>query len=395
MAGIVAEKVEQAVKILNELEIDLWMTFVRETVDGGDQILPIILGQNLTWQSALIITRTGERIAIVGKFDDEAVRSTGVWKDTISYVEGFREPFLEVLRRIDPQKIALNFSRDDVKADGLTHGMFLLLQDYLAETPYAERLVCADRIIEGLRGRKTPGEVKCLRRAVETAERFLADVGGFARPGVTEIEVSEYLKGMVSERNLGLAWDPQQCPIVNTGPESMIGHGIPSELKIEPGHIFHIDFGVRQDEYCSDLQRCWYVPAAGEAEPPEPVRHVCDTVVAAIQAAAKVLKPGAVCWEVDAAARKVVTDAGYPEYQHATGHAVGRSAHDGGVLGPRWERYGQMPYRKAEEGNVFTLELGVENVDGRGYLGLEEMVVVTKDGCEFLSTPQTKLWMLK
>jgi Xaa-Pro aminopeptidase len=138
------------------------------------------------------------------------------------------------------------------------------------------------------------------------------------------------------------------------------------------------------------------VPREGEDEPPEMVRRAFDTVVQAIQAAAEVLRPGAAGWEVDAAARRIVIDAGYEEYQHATGHQVGRSAHDGAaILGPKWERYGELPLIKAEEGNVFTLELGIENIGDHGYLGLEEMVAVTESGCEFLSAPQLTLPLLK
>ena len=88
----------------------------------------------------------------------------------------------------------------------------------------------------------------------------------------------------------------------------------------------------------------------------------------------------------------MITDAGYPEYQHATGHTVGRAAHDGGgVLGPKWERYGRTPFYPVEVGNVFTLELGIDNVDGRGYLGLEEMVLVTERGVEWLTMRQVEL----
>jgi len=395
MSSIIEEKVAQAVNILEALQVDTWLTFVRETGDGGDPILPLLIGGTLTWQSALIVTRTGQRVAIVGKFDDEAVRAGGVWTDVIPYVQGIREPLLETLRRIDPKTIAVNFSKDDVKADGISHGMFLLLKDYLADTPYADRLISADEIIGAVRGRKSAGEIERIRAAIATTDEIFEAVAGFARPGVTEQQVAQFMKEQVKRRGLGLAWDPNTCPTVNTGPESMIGHGIPSALKIEPGHVFHIDFGVQQSDYCSDIQRCWYVPKAGETKPPEGVCRVFDTVVAAIRAAAAVLRPGAVCWEVDAAARTTVTDAGYPEYQHATGHQVGRSAHDGAsVLAPRWERYGQTPYRKAEVGNVFTLELGIDNVDGCGYIGLEEMVVVTDTGCEYLSTPQTSLPLL-
>lgn len=395
MSAIVAEKLDQAVEILNELDIDAWLTFVRETTEAGDPVLPIILGQNLTWQSGLIVTRSDERIAIVGNYDAEAVKTVAAWTEVIPYVQGVREPLLEVLRRIDPKKIAVNYSSDDVKADGLSHGMYLLLCEYLSDTPFGDRLVSAERVINALRCRKTDSEIERIRATIATTDEIYAAVGEFARPGKTERDVARFMKDIVAQRGLGLAWDPQQCPIVNTGPDSMIGHGIPSDLVIEPGHIFHIDFGVLQDDYCSDIQRSWYVPKPDETAPPPAVQKAFDTVVAAIQAAADALRPGVECWQVDQAARQTVIDAGYPEYLHATGHHVGRAAHDGGgVLGPTWERYGQTPYRKVETGNVFTLELGVENVDGRGYVGLEEMVLVTDDGCEWLSEPQTALPLL-
>jgi Xaa-Pro aminopeptidase len=394
--SIVIEKVDQAIGILDEVGVDAWLTFVRETTDAPDPVLPLILGQNLTWQSALILTRRGDRLAIVGKFEDDAVRSTGAWSEVVPYVEGIRAPLTETLRRLDPQSIAVNFSVDDVKADGLTHGMFLLLQDYLSGSPYGGRLVVADDVIRALRGRKTPGEVERIRAAVTTAERMLDAIGRDARPGMTEVEVAERLHRDADDRGVDPAWDRRQCPIVTTGPDSMGGHGYPSaDLAIEPGKVFHLDFGVRQDGYCSDLQRSWYVPAAGETAPPPDVQRAFDAVAGAIRAAAAVLRPGVSGVTVDAAARGFFTDAGYEPYQHATGHQVGRSAHDGGtVLGPAWERYGRTPHFTVEAGNVFTLELGVDNAGGGGYLGLEEMVLVTDDGCAFLSRPQTGLPLL-
>jgi Xaa-Pro aminopeptidase len=140
----------------------------------------------------------------------------------------------------------------------------------------------------------------------------------------------------------------------------------------------------------------WYVLRKGEDRPPDSVQRAFDIVVKAIQESAKAIKPGAVGWEIDDIARKVLTDAGYPEFQHGLGHSVGRSAHDGGTgLLPRWEKYGRTPYGKLEAGNVFTIEPSIQDVDGRGSLGLEEMVIVTEDGCEFLSSPQTTLRLLR
>jgi Xaa-Pro aminopeptidase len=144
----------------------------------------------------------------------------------------------------------------------------------------------------------------------------------------------------------------------------------------------------------SDLQRMWYFLDKGETKPPADVQKAFITVRGAILAAAKVLKPGALGWEVDQAARSYVVKAGYPEYQHATGHHVGRTVHDGAsTLGPRWERYGDTPNMEVEAGNIFTLELGVQ-VPGRGYVSLEEDVLVTSNGIEWLSTPQTELWCI-
>jgi Xaa-Pro aminopeptidase len=157
--------------------------------------------------------------------------------------------------------------------------------------------------------------------------------------------------------------------------------------------VFHLDFGVRENAYCSDIQRCWYVPSSAAPRPPASIQDAFDAVVRAIDAAAAALRPGVPGWRVDEAARTTLTDAGYPAYDHATGHHVGRSAHDGGgVLGPQWERYGRTPEFPAEPGHVVTLELGVET--DHGYIGLEEMAVVTDTGCEFLTERQVELPVL-
>jgi len=183
---------------------------------------------------------------------------------------------------------------------------------------------------------------------------------------------------------------------VTCGPDSPLGHVSPSsDYTAAAGQLVRIDQGVILNDYISDLQRVWYLQPAGETAIPAPVQHAFNTVRGAILAAAAVLKPGVQGCVVDDAARNFIVAAGYPEYQHAVGHHIGRTVHDGStLLGPRWERYGKTPFGLVEAGNCFTLELGVQ-VPGCGLVSLEEDVLVTDQGVEWLGEPQTALIVVK
>jgi Xaa-Pro aminopeptidase len=301
---------------------------------------------------------------------------------------------LNTLRRLDPRQIALNYSVSNSNADGLSHGMFLTLQNILKDTPYVERLISADPILSRLRGTKTPQELKRIRAAIDRTLVLFDETTALLKPGLSEKEIARHFHDRCDEWNVGTAWAWDQCPAVNNGPASSAGHGGPGDIRLEPGHLVHIDFGIKQDNYCSDLQRMWYVLKPGETEAPPHLVHAFNAVARTIQEAAKILRPGVMGWEVDSLAREVITSEGYPEYQHGLGHQVGRAVHDGGTgLLPRWERYGETPYGIVEENQVFTIELGVQT--DAGYIGLEEDVLVTPDGVEWLAPPQRELLLIK
>lgn len=389
---LVPEKLQQSVEILGEKGVDLWLTFVRETSQTSDPALNLILGFDLTWQSALMVSKHGECIAIVGHFDVDNVRRTKGYHTVIGYHQSLREPLLDVLRRLDPESIAINYSVNDPAADGLTYGMFGLLENYLTDSPFASRLISAEEVIGAVRGRKTEGELARIRQAIATTEQIFTELSGRLKPGQRERQLADWVHERVAEMNLDCAWEPEYCPTFSAGPDSPYGHAMPGDWTVERGQTLQIDFGVKQRGFVADLQRTWYFLDQGETKPPAQVQQAFDAVRGAIEAGKAALRPGAVGWEVDAAARDAIIQQGYPEYQHALGHQVGRSAHDGStILGPRWERYQNTPLGAVEEGNVYTLELGV-HVPDRGYIGLEEDVLVTATGCEYLSTPQTVLW---
>ena len=392
MNPIIIEKVNQAAGILKEQGIDLWLTFVRETSAGGDPVLPLIYGEgDLTWQSALLLSVGGERIAIVGRFEVATVQNTGAYQQVIPYDENIRPSLLEVLNQLNPRKIAINTSQSDVLADGLTHGMYLNLVDLLQGTPFADRLTPAEGVIATLRGRKTSAETTRIQAAVASTNEVFDHLFAKLKPGLSEKAIYALVWNKMSAMGLKPAWSPAGCPIVNCGPDSPVGHVEPTDLVLQPGHIFHIDFGVRQDGYCSDLQRVAYCLKTGESTAPAAVQKGFDVIVTAIEAARQAIKPGIPGKQVDAIARQAVTSAGYPEYKYATGHQLGRLAHDGGaLLGPEWARYGNTPRLLLEIGQVYTIEPGL-NLPGYGYMGIEEDVILTPNGAEFLGPPQTRL----
>jgi len=392
MNPLILEKINQAVEILNEKDIDLWLTFTRETSLGGDPIVPVIYGEGgLTWPSAILIHRGGERIIILGHFEAEIARATGGYTRVIPYDRGIAAILRETIERLAPRQIAVNTSASDPLSDGLTHGMYRTLLGSLAGSPYADRLVPAESIIGALNGRKTPKELELIRQAVKATESIFEATFPKVKPGMSEREIAAVMHTLVEERKLGYAWSPEGCPIINAGPDSPVGHSGPTDLRLKPGQLLHFDFGVRLAGFCSDIQRVVYFLAPGESQPPEAVTRAFDTVLRAVQAAAETMKPGVPGHLVDSAARSVITRAGYPEYAYATGHQMGRHAHDGGgLLGPLWERYGQMPGMPLEVGQVFTIEPSIM-LPGYGCVGLEEDVVVTEQGVSYLTQPQVNL----
>lgn len=388
------EKADQAQALLAEVGLDCWLTFVRETIVTPDPGVELVVGTNVTWNSAFLFGRNGERIAIVGRYDMPDIRASGIFHEVIGYDEGIKAPLIEALDRMNPQQIGLNYSADDKTADGLTHGMWLLLNDLLRDTPYPSRFTSAATLLGKLRARKTPSEVERIRAAIATTEEIVKLTDAQIQAGKSEKEIGDFVHGEFRRRGLPSAWSWDGCPIVNSGPESEPGHASPrDDIYIEPGHLVHIDLGVQQEDYCSDIQRMWYVRRPGETAAPPIIQRAFATVLQAIDAAAAALKPGVRGYEIDQIARDVVTDNGYEEYKHALGHGLGRACHDGGpLLGPRWERYGKTPEMVVEAGNVYTLELGIETE--AGYVGIEEDVLVTEEGCEFLSTRQRELMLI-
>ena len=392
---LIKEKVEQAKKLLKEFDVDCWITFVRESQINGDPTLAFLSPADVTWHSAFIISKDGKAHAIVGKYDQKTIEETGAYYEVIGFVEGIKEPFQSYMKTLNPKNIALNFSEGSEIADGITYGMYLTLFNLLDELGMSDRIISAERVVSALRERKSQTEINYIKEAIIITEEIFNEVTKFIKPEKTEKEIAGFVKSEVEKRNLEFAWEPSVCPAVFTGPETAGAHYAPTDRKVEKGQILNMDFGVKYKSYCSDMQRTFYILKDDETNAPEDVMKGFTTIIDSIEKSKQAMKPGVQAVEIDAIARKTVTQNGYDEFPHGLGHQVGRFSHDGtALLGPPWEKYAQKPFKKLEENMVFTIEPRL-NVPDRGTATVEEMVRIIPDGTEWLTNPQKEIILIK
>ena len=390
---LIQEKVQQAKAILKEFDVDCWITFARESSLNGDPTLPFLVEGDVTWHSAIIITQT-HAYAIVGQYDKQGIDDLKAYDEVVGFVQGIKEHFLHRMKQINPKKIAANYSTGSEICDGLTHGMYLTLREYLYEIDYQDRLMSAEKIVSALRQRKAKAEIDNIKEAIRITEKIFSEVAQFIAPGKTEKEIGAFMQQKVEAARVAYAWESKTCPAVFTGPATAEAHYAPTDRIVERGHFLSMDFGLKYNEYCSDMQRTFYILKEGEVRAPSDVQRGFDTIVDSIELARKAMEPGVEAIEIDKVARTYITQSGYPEFPHALGHQVGRFVHDGtALLGPAWEKYAQKPFQKLEPGMVFTIEPRLP-VPDRGIATVEEMVIVTESGAEYLSTPQRKLLLI-
>ncbi len=232
-------------------------------------------------------------------------------------------------------------------------------------------LVAAGGAVEELRARKDPAELDKLRAAAALADRALEDVLGRGLAGRTERDVALDLD--VTMRRMGaeaVSFDP----IVAAGEHGALPHAVPRDEVIPEGTLVVIDWGCQLDGYASDCTRTF---ATGELDPRD--AEVYATVLRAQEAALEAVRPGPTGREVDAVAREIIDAAGHAEhFGHGLGHGVGLAVHEG----PRLSKQGETAL---EVGHVVTVEPGIY-VPGRIGVRIEDLVVVTPDGCEVLSS---------
>ena len=385
---------------MDRADVDAWLVLCRE--NDNDPMARHVGCENAGGEAAFLFFRTeaglspvavspaGEATAL-GELDvhDEVVeipRGQQVWPSVVGLFE-----------RHDPEAVAINRGSTPI-ADGLSSTQYERMQDGLSA--WMDRTVSSEPLISEWLAVKTPAEVEIMREAAALTARWQEEAYAAAVPGVTtDRDLADFLEARMAEAGVGDGWAPDQNPAVNSGRDR--GHSHPTDRVLQPGDFIQTDFGIRvHGLWVTDIQRFAYVLAPGETAPPGEALARWEAAKRGSRAAFAAMRPGVRGVDVDRAQRAVMQEDGSLPVMWSTGHPVGYWAHDSGPsLGGGQE--GRTPSGR----QLDTLRPGMTfafdgfhawplDGDDTKTISVEEMVVITDDGAEWLVPPQEDLILI-
>lgn len=243
----------------------------------------------------------------------------------------------------------------------------LALMDKMPEVKFVNGSKCVDYV----RMVKDDDEQKIMIEASKINDLAMAKVIELVRAGLSEKEVASKLKTIYQD--LG-ASDNSFMPIIAYGANGANPHHENDDSHLKPGDSVIIDMGCLYQGYCSDMTRTvFYQDVSLEA------KKVYELVKAANKAAEAIIKPGVKLCQIDKTARDLISEAGYgKEFNHRLGHFIGKDVHEYGDVSVNFDL-------EVEEGMIFSIEPGVY-LPGKFGVRIEDLVLVTKDGCKVLNS---------
>jgi Xaa-Pro aminopeptidase len=245
---------------------------------------------------------------------------------------------------------------------------YLTVAEFMSfEKKLNAKLVPMNDAISGFRQIKEEYELERMRKAQQITDAAFTEVLGRIKAGMTEKELAaELIYCLLKNGGEGLSFEP----IVVSGPNTSLPHGVPGERRLQDGDFITMDFGVLYQGYCSDMTR---TVALGHAT--DEMRKVYDTVLKAQLAGIAATKAGVKGKDVDAAARQVIEDAGYgPYFGHSYGHSLGMEVHEMPSCSPSGDAV-------MEENMVSSAEPGIY-LPGKFGVRIEDVVIFKADGVE-------------
>ena len=245
--------------------------------------------------------------------------------------------------------------------------------------PKGCELIPAQELLDGLRASKDEEEIAAMLQAQKITDAAFGEILNYIRPGLTEQEVAARLVYELLRRGARkVSFDP----IVAAGANGSMPHAVPGETEIQKGMFVTMDFGCVYDGYCSDMTRTVAV-----GQPTQEMERVYETVLAAQKAGIAAARAGMPGRELDAAARKVIEEAGYGDYfTHSFGHSLGLEIHESPNASP--SETGPLP-----AGTVISAEPGIY-LPGRFGVRIEDVLVLEEGGCRDITQSPKNLIVL-
>jgi Xaa-Pro aminopeptidase len=389
---------------MREVNVQAWVTFLRE--NANDPLALHVGGENAGAPSAVLFmaTRDGVRggvrsVMLSGFGEAIALRELGVHDSVVVYeggLDGLASAVAERLRAADARRIAINSGGSGI-ADGLSYTQRTALERALGPALSA-RLVPSHDLIQSWLAIKLPAEVAIMRRAAALTAQLEEEAYATVVPGRTrDSDLALFLKRRMRELGVEDGWSPAQNPSVNSGPDR--GHSHASDRVIGFGDVIQTDFGIKvHGVWVTDIQRFAYVLRPGETAPPADEQRKWERGRDGGRAAFEAMRPGVTGAQVDSAQRTLMNAGGSASVPWGTGHGVGYWAHDAGPGLNRRET------RVLREGMTFAFDgffawtlPGGDGVWGNGSktISVEEMVVITATGAEYLVPPQQQLILIR
>lgn len=349
---------------------------------AGVDLLVLNPGASLTYLTGLhfhtserptvmLVPALGQPLIVLAELEANKLQHATIPLQAITYGDNpdhWQAAFFEAQRALETTPLTIGVEPTALR--------FLELQYLHRALPQAQ-FVSAETILSSLRTIKNEEEIHHMRHAAHIAqEAFLATLP-IMKAGVSELRIAAELSAQLLRH--GSQPEFPFPPIVSSGPyNSADPHAVPSARLLETGDLVVVDWGAKYEDYCSDITRTVAVGAIS----PE-LQNIADVVLQANAAGRAACRPGVSAGSIDAAARQVITRAGYgPYFTHRVGHGLGMEAHE-------------QPYLFGENdtplvaGNVFTVEPGIY-ISGTGGVRIEDDMVITPTGAESLTTlPRT------
>ena len=307
-----------------------------------------------------------EGVAVVTKAGCRYFTDSRYIEAAQNHIQGFE---VVEMNRENPYSKLINdaIAHLGVEKLGYEEGYLTVAELHSFDRELHAQLVPMGNQINGLRAVKEDWELARMRKAQQITDQTFSQILTHIKAGMTEKELqAELIYCLYKNGGEGLSFDP----IVVSGPNTSLPHGVAGDRVIQAGDFVTMDFGVLYGGYCSDMTR---TVAVGYAT--DEMRKVYETVLAAQQAGIAVTKAGVTGAQIDSAARQVIAEAGYGQYfGHGYGHSLGMECHEAPNCNPSATTPMAVNMITSAEPGIY--------LPGKFGVRIEDVVIFTDDGCE-------------